>query len=85
VGKKTAERICLELREKLDDLSLPGTSAAPAAPDSLPQDLADAAIALENLGYKPHAARQALLGVRQESPDAPLQALLRMALKKLSG
>lgn len=85
VGKKTAERICLELREKLDDLSVPGTLTAPASPDSLPQDLTDAAIALENLGYKPQAARQALLGVKQLSPDAPIQALLRMALKKLSG
>lgn len=85
VGKKTAERICLELREKLDDLALAGTSTTPAAPDALPQDLADAALALENLGYKPQTARQALLAVRQRTPDAPIQALLRMALKELSG
>lgn len=85
VGKKTAERICLELKEKLDDLSVAGTSTAPSPADALPRDLADAAVALENLGYKPQHARQALNKAREMAPDAPIQALLRLALKELSG
>jgi|WetSurMetagenome_2_1015567.scaffolds.fasta_scaffold10986_4 holliday junction DNA helicase RuvA len=84
VGKKTAERICLELREKLDDLAFPLSPSLPGAPETLPHELSDAALALENLGYKPQAARQALLLVRQQSPDAPLESLLRLALKALS-
>jgi len=84
VGKKTAERICLELREKLDDFALPSPHPGPGAPESLPHELSDAALALENLGYKPQAARQALMRVRQQSPEAPLQTLLRLALQELS-
>jgi holliday junction DNA helicase RuvA len=85
VGKKTAERICLELREKLDDVAFSASMPSlPGSPDSLPHELYDAALALENLGYKPQAARQALLRVRQKTPDAPLESLLRLALKELS-
>lgn len=83
VGKKTAERICLELKEKLDDMAA-GDTPSQTGSESLPHDLADAVLALENLGYKPQAARQALLRVRQEAPDAPIPSLLRLALKQLS-
>ncbi len=83
VGKKTAERICLELKEKLDDMAA-GDTPSQTGSESLPHDLADAVLALENLGYKPQAARQALLQVRQEAPDAPIPSLLRLALKQLS-
>ncbi len=83
VGKKTAERICLELKEKLGDMAEGGTPSETGS-ESLPHDLADAVLALENLGYKPQAARQALLRVRQEAPDAPIPSLLRLALKQLS-
>ena len=83
VGKKTAERICLELKEKLDDMDA-GDAPPQTGSESLPHDLTDAVLALENLGYKPQAARQALLRARQEAPEAPIPSLLRLALKELS-
>lgn len=83
VGKKTAERICLELKEKLDDMAA-GDYPSQTGSETLPHDLTDAVLALENLGYKPQAARQALLRVRQEAPEAPIPSLLRLALKQLS-
>jgi Holliday junction DNA helicase RuvA len=79
VGKKTAERICLELRDKL---ALP--AAAPAAPARTSVD-DDVHSALINLGYRPKDADAALEVARKElGPDAELSALLRRALRQLT-
>lgn len=83
VGPRTAERICLELREKLGDLSSSG-AAAPAEPAGVPPDLADALTALENLGYKRVHAQTALQKARAERPEGPLEVWIRLALTKLS-
>ncbi len=83
VGKKTAERICLELREKL---VYAGTMAGMPARIFGPGEalMNDAAAALENLGYKSASVRAALERVRVDWPDGPLEAWLRQALKILS-
>ena len=78
VGKKTAERICVELRDRL-----PKTiEASPASPaDSLREDLTSA---LSNLGYH----RQAIDKVIDKLPDSKdeprFEDVLRAALKDLS-
>ncbi len=81
VGKKTAERIVLELREKMRELAagLPEESAAAAAPAD--QDVVSA---LVNLGYKANLAERAVAEVRREKPDAPFNDLLRASLNRLS-
>jgi Holliday junction DNA helicase RuvA len=56
VGKKTAERVVLELRDKAADL-LPASAAAPAAQASPGED---AVRALVSLGYSPAVARKAV-------------------------
>lgn len=83
VGPKTAERICLELKDKLDQIR----SGAPPATEaeSLPAELGDALVALENLGYKSALARQALAEAREQVPAGPLEVWLRLALKRLAG
>ncbi len=79
VGKKTAERICLELRDKL---ALP--AAAPAAPARTSVD-DDVHSALVNLGYRPKDADAALEIARKElGSEAELSALLRRALRQLT-
>lgn len=83
VGKKTAERICLELKGKLDELA--PTGQVPASPDGLPAELGDALAALENLGYKSLFARKALRQAQAEQPDGGLETWIRRALKILSG
>jgi holliday junction DNA helicase RuvA len=82
VGKKTAERICLELRDKL---ALPeAAAAAPAAALRTSVD-DDVHSALVNLGYRPKEADAALDAARKElGNDAELSALLRRALKQLT-
>jgi holliday junction DNA helicase RuvA len=79
VGKKTAERICLELSEKFEEATL----AAGGGP-ALSDDLQDAVSALANLGYKVQDASTALRKVRETHPEGPVSSWIRMALRELS-
>jgi holliday junction DNA helicase RuvA len=79
VGKKTAERMVLELRDKMRELAaeLPQTSAAAPADQ-------DVVSALVNLGYKSALAERAVAEVRREQPEAAFNDLLRASLNRLS-
>ena len=90
VGKKTAERICMELAEKvaliLDVPEMPGivspgpASGMPASPQ------ADAASALINLGYGEQQVWQALRSLEKEQDTTAyaLEDWLRQALRRLA-
>lgn len=82
IGKKTAERLVLELKEKVGKLDL-STVAVPER-RSLPAEqlLDDVLSALLNLGYKEPQVRKALSGL-DPAPDASLEELLKQALKLL--
>lgn len=81
VGKKTAERICLELRDKLVAVA---PAAAPAAPSRLSVD-DDVQSALVNLGYRAKDAEIAVEKARQEvGGEAEFSAVLRRALRYLT-
>lgn len=81
VGKKTAERICLELRDKF---VLTATPAVPAAPTRLSVD-DDVQSALVNLGYRAKDAELAVEKARQElGSEAEFSAVLRRALRQLT-
>ena len=85
VGRKTAERITLELRDRLPAVAeLPTADAA--APDQAHASLRDDVIsALVNLGYQRPAVEKAVERV-MKSGDAPadFESLLRHALRQLS-
>lgn len=76
IGKKTAQRILLDLKEKLE---LPDLSVVGSRPDVLSQ----ARSALENLGYSPGEVRAAL-GELQPSADDPVSEVIKSALKVLA-
>ncbi len=82
IGKKTAERLILELKEKVGKLDM--ASAATPAPLSEPGDeiLDDVVSALLNLGYKEQQVRRAIAALPPQ-PDASLEELLKQALKLL--
>ena len=82
VGKKTADRICLELRDKL--LLPEGARAATlAAPKPSVDD--DVQSALVNLGYRAKDAENAIETARKElGRDAEFSAVLRLALRQLT-
>jgi len=80
VGKKTAERIGLELKDRLP---LTFGLAERPAPSDADQLRGDVLSALTNLGYQSNAAEQALDKVFAASPDAAFETALRGALKAL--
>jgi Holliday junction DNA helicase RuvA len=78
VGPKLAMRIANELQGKLGVAGLAGATPAPRAGAA-----ADALSALANLGFKPAEASAAVNAAQDElGPDAGLDALVRLALKK---
>jgi Holliday junction DNA helicase RuvA len=81
VGKKTAERICLELRDKL---VLPSVETARPVVTRSTVDV-DVQSALVNLGYRPKDAEGAIDAARRDvGGEAELSALLRAALRQLT-
>ncbi|MCD9188427.1 MAG: Holliday junction branch migration protein RuvA [Pyrinomonadaceae bacterium] len=88
VGKKTAERLVIELRDKLNDLSSSGTgqSSLPTASANVPVDEVydDALSALTNLGYQRNAAEKALKQAVQDGTEMSVQKLLRKSLQLLA-
>ena len=82
IGKKTAERMVLELKDKLGLVS--GAAAAPLGQARAAHDkpIADAAAALEALGTKPLEALKAAQAARAMlGPQASVEELVRAALK----
>ncbi len=83
VGRKTAERLALELKDKLSELNLePAAAAAGSAPGNGLRD--DAVSALVNLGYKKAQAEQALKKVWRDEAKPSLEDLIRDSLNCLS-
>lgn len=81
VGRKTADRICLELRDKLV-LASAEAKQRPAARGTVDDDVASA---LVNLGYRPKDAETAITNARKDLAGEPdLPTLLRAALRQLT-
>ena len=82
VGKKTAERIGLELKDRLP-IGLESVDTGQAAASIEDQQRSDLVSALSNLGYQPAVAEKALDRILDETPDATFEQALRAALKAL--
>ena len=88
VGRKTAERLVIELRDKMAALSGPSLEeqieaggAAPQSEDALREDTL---AALLQLGFPRPAAEKAIGGAMQEGGDLSAETLLRRSLRQLS-
>ena len=85
VGKKTAERMALELKDRalkaFDQEELPATNI-PEGEDKRRID--DALSALLNLGYSPKSAKPALEKARTSTKEMTLEGLIREALRLLA-
>ena len=83
IGKKTAERLIVEMRDRLTEWDEAGAavSSANAAP-STSSISKEAETALLALGYKPQQAARAVAQVLKSDPDvADSESLIRLALK----
>lgn len=88
VGTKTAERLVIELKDRLKTWDLPqsdlsshtGTQLLPSANDVL----AEAESALISLGYKPVEAAKMIATAAKQQKDANSQELIRLALRSIA-
>lgn len=90
VGRKTAERLVVELREKVASLSSAQLEdelgAKPEVPRETTEDSvrSDALSALLNLGYQRSAAEKAIDSVLGEEGELTVESVLRRGLRKLA-
>jgi holliday junction DNA helicase RuvA len=82
IGRKLAERIVLELKDKIQKFGIKSVAGtAPSAADSLEEDLVSSLI---NLGYKDLVAKKSAQKALKESPPgASLEQVLKISLKTL--
>jgi len=82
IGKKTAERMVVELRDRVDavGIRLPSTIVGEAAPAD---PVAEATVALQQLGYKPVEASRLVQKVAADGDTA--EAIIRKALRAALG
>ena len=77
IGKKTAERIVVELRDRVDALSAGGV---PGLTGGVPQDpVSEASVALQSLGYKPNEVSRLVKDA--SAPGDSAEDIIRKALK----
>ncbi len=82
VGKKTAERLIIEVKDRLSEWdSSPNEAVAPVSQASSSDIIADAESALIALGYKPAQAAQMIAAVDVNDSNSSSEALIRLALK----
>lgn len=79
IGKKTAQRMIVDLKDRVQELAAELPAATAVAP--LEDDLV---LALVNLGYRETEAQRAVAQARTENPDDASHELLRASLQKLS-
>ena len=78
VGKKTAERMVVELKDRVQEL----TVDLPVAPAEAEAD--DLVVAMVNLGYKVQDAKRAVEQARKRNPDGEFEEILKASLSALS-
>ena len=80
IGKKTAERLIIELRDRLKNFAIAPAQTAAAPP--LPV-IEEAVLALVSLGYVRASAEKALRRAQQEEGELPVEDLIKRALRNL--
>jgi holliday junction DNA helicase RuvA len=80
IGRKTAERLMIELRDKVESVaeSFEGTSVGASSVRG------DAIAALTNLGYNKQSAERIVRAVLDKQPDASIEDLIKQALSLLN-
>lgn len=81
VGRKTAERMVVELKDKLEAVVLLAQKPTAASPEGIEADVISA---LVNLGYEARAAESAVVEAKHEAGASNFEKLLRAALQTLS-
>ena len=86
IGLKTAQRIIVDLKDKIASVEIegtaaPGTSATAATGNS--EILEEAVAALTMLGFPPAPSQKVALAILKEEPEAAVERVIKLALKRL--
>jgi Holliday junction DNA helicase RuvA len=85
IGKMTAQRIIVDLRDKIvalgitEEIPAGGTVAAPV--NTAVRD--EAVAALTMLGFAPAPSQKVVVAILQEQPDTPVEQVVKLALKQI--
>jgi len=82
VGRKTAERMVVELKDKLETMAISEQKPAPTSPAGVEADVVSALI---NLGYDGRAAENAVAEGKREVGTSNFETLLKASLLSLTG
>ena len=81
VGKKTAEKICVELQDKVNPIEALAASSRTTGDDAKAPMLRDAILALSALGFNEETSNRMVTGVIQANPSAnDVETVVRLAL-----
>ncbi len=86
IGPKAAQRIIVDLKDKIVTLGIDTSSAGDSsqAPVSVNQEVQEEAVsALTMLGFSPAPTHKAVQQILREEPDAPVERVIKLALKML--
>src|SRR5258707_3785685 len=84
LGKKTAERVVLELKDKLGVAAAWEAATAAHAPTPEQDQANEAVLALIALGYKQVDAHKIIRELQQRGEEKPVEELVQLALKKIA-
>src|SRR5438477_4403758 len=84
LGKKTAERIVLELKDKLGVAAAWEVASAMHAPTPEQEQANEAVLALIALGYKQIDAHKSVREIQQKGEAKPAEELVKLALKRMA-
>lgn len=86
IGRKTAQRLIMELRDKLASMDTGGAETLPVAPTGEAPEVDDAIKGLVGLGIDPPEARRLVVRVMSERSETPSwEEIMRLALRNQGG
>lgn len=84
IGLKTAQRIIVDLKDKLQSISLESSTETGSVLSTIDREKQDEAVAaLTMLGFAPTPSKKAVMRILEEKPDTPVELLVKQALKML--
>ena len=87
IGLKTAQRLIVELKDKIKTVGMAGpggkTSAPPLQQSANAEVQEEAVAALTMLGFAAAPSQKVVLAVLKEEPEAPVEKVIKLALKRL--
>ena len=84
IGPKAAQRIIVDLRDKIGSLGIEAASPSASATPAVNKEIMDEAVAaLSMLGFSPAPAHKVVQNILTDEPDAPVERVIKLALKML--